>query len=51
MLQDFSASLSLVMQPLQIQSSDAERVLYDGPPQLPLRQLVTDILLCLLVVG
>lgn len=28
-----------------------ERLLYDGPPQLPLRQLVIDILLCLLVVG
>ena len=54
MLQDFSASLSFVMQPLQIQTTDAgsnERVLYDGPPQLPLRQLVTDIVLCFLVVG
>lgn len=28
-----------------------ERLLYDGPPQLPLKQLVIDIALCLLIVG
>jgi membrane protein YdbS with pleckstrin-like domain len=29
----------------------SEQVLYDGPPQMPLRSILIDALLCLLVVG